>query len=123
MQDLKNIIADIQAHQDTLTGMKAVIARFHIGNKKVAEKIGAKAYKGSIATGWVTFLMPDNSSKFGSVASTTIKKTSITIDVSKEPLFFGICETLSFNEDDGEWKEFFEVPKIVTDTKDYFSLK
>lgn len=63
MENLNRLIEDLNLHNEILNDME----RPFIIMGYVANKIGAIGYKGGIGTGWVTFLMPDNATKFGSI--------------------------------------------------------
>lgn len=115
--NFQNTINDLKAHNEVMSEMQAVSMRHKIGALLIGEKLGATAWKGSIASSWITFLMPDNSIRFGSIGYPT-SDAAVVVDVSEFPVYNGLGEKLGYSDASKETKSFFQVPDFNTEGND-----
>lgn len=82
----KNLSEQADAHQENVSGMKAVWNRFHEQCKKIGKKIGATGYSGNpAASSWVTFIMSNLETKFGSINGENFEESAAYKNFFKVP--------------------------------------
>lgn len=105
---------DLEAHNEVLSGMKAVSRRLHYSGVRIGKELGAIAFSGNVSSGWMRFLMPDNKVVFGTISSVS-EKSDVIADVSDIHVFNGVCEKLGFQHAEEKWRKYFSVPEYESE--------
>lgn len=113
-QVLVNLAKQVEAHNEIISGMKAVSLRLHYSGVRIGEKLGAVAYGGSVSSGWMRFLMPDGKVIFGTISSVS-EKSDIIANVSDINVFKGIADEIGFQYAENGWKKYFNIPEFETE--------
>lgn len=111
---LKEIAKQVEAHNEVLEGMRAVSMRLHYSAVRIGEKLGAVAYSGSVASGWIRFLLKDGTVVFGTISYPS-EKSDIIANVSDINVFAGIGSEVGFQHAEQKWRDYFKVPSIESE--------